>query len=266
MIKALDKRSDFLFPTQVVSGEIPDFDQIQKKLIKWIYDYKEKNVDIARISNKGGWQSARKDVFVDKGFKEFENIIIPIIGELISEFKIVKEADIVQMWINVNGKNAYIVSHSHPFADFSGVLWIKQTPKQGRFIFDNIDVGYRDATILYNIDSKYLEEKRNNGEIGSSLEAELDLECNDKILMQLNEISNELKYLFITSKVNLDLKEGENFNSEIPGLCISIKTTDLEKCARCWHHVDSLVSYGEDNICLRCEENITGKGETRFFI
>ena len=114
--------------------------------------------------------------------------------------------------------------------------------------------------------NKYLEEKRNNGEIGSSLEAELDLECNDKIFMQLNEISNELKYLFITSKVNLDLKEGENFNSEIPGLSISIKTTDLEKCARCWHHVDSLVSYGEDNICLRCEENITGKGETRFFI
>ena len=114
--------------------------------------------------------------------------------------------------------------------------------------------------------NKYLEEKRNNGEIGSSLEAELDLECNDKIFMQLNEISNELKYLFITSKVNLDLKEGENFNSEIPGLSISIKTTDLEKCTRCWHHVDSLVSYGEDNICLRCEENITGKGETRFFI
>ena len=92
------------------------------------------------------------------------------------------------------------------------------------------------------------------------------MDGNDKIFNQLNEISNELKYLFITSKVNLDLKEGENFNSEIPGLSISIKTTDLEKCARCWHHVDSLVSYGEDNICLRCEENITGKGETRFFI
>ena len=114
--------------------------------------------------------------------------------------------------------------------------------------------------------NKYLEEKRNNGEIGSSLEAELDLECNNKIFMQLNEISNELKYLFITSKVNLTLKEEENFNSEIPGLSISIKSTDLEKCARCWHHVESLVSYGEESICLRCNENITGKGETRFFI
>ena len=160
MVKALDKKSEFLFPTQVVSGQIPDFDQIQNKLIDWIYKYKNDNEDISRISNKGGWQSVRKDVFVDEGFKQFENIIIPVISELVDEYKLTSQADIVQMWINVNGENSYNVSHRHPNADLSGVLWIKQTPKQGRFIFDNMDVGYRDATILYNIDSKYLEEKR----------------------------------------------------------------------------------------------------------
>ena len=160
MVKALDKKSEFLFPTQVVSGQIPDFDQIQNKLIDWIYKYKNDNEDISRISNKGGWQSVRKDVFVDEGFKQFENIIIPVISELVDEYKLTTQADIVQMWINVNGENSYNVSHRHPNADLSGVLWIKQTPKQGRFIFDNMDVGYRDATILYNIDSKYLEEKR----------------------------------------------------------------------------------------------------------
>ena len=160
MVKALDKKSEFLFPTQIVSGQIPDFDQIQNKLIDWIYEYKENNEGIAKISNKGGWQSERKDVFVDQDFKQFENIIIPVISELVDEYKLTSQADIVQMWINVNGANSYNVSHRHPGADFSGVLWIKQTPKQGRFIFDNIDVGYRDATILYNIDSKYLEEKR----------------------------------------------------------------------------------------------------------
>ena len=36
MIKAVDKRSEFLFPTQIVAGEIPDFDQIQDKLINII--------------------------------------------------------------------------------------------------------------------------------------------------------------------------------------------------------------------------------------
>lgn len=160
MIKALDKRSEFLFPTQVVSGEIPDFDQIQDKLIKWIYEYKKNNTDIARISNKGGWQSARKDVYVDKGFQQFENIIIPIIGELISEYRITQKADIVQMWININGKGAYNVSHCHPLADFSGVIYIKQTEEQGRFVFDNMDVGYRDCSSLYFMNKDYLIEKK----------------------------------------------------------------------------------------------------------
>ena len=114
--------------------------------------------------------------------------------------------------------------------------------------------------------NKYLEEKRNNGDIGSSLEAELNLECSDKIYIQLNDISEELKYLFITSKVNLTSVESDNYSSEIPGLSISIDSCNLKKCDRCWHLVDKLVSYGEDNICLRCNENISGKGETRFFI
>ena len=160
MIKAVDKRSDFLFPTQVVSGEIPDFDQIQDKLIKWIYEYKKKNEDIARISNKGGWQSARKDVFIDDGFKQFENIIIPIIGELVDEYKLTTQADVVQMWININGKNGYNVSHRHPGADLSGVLWVKQTEDQGRFIFDNMDVGYRDASLVYTMNRDYLIQKK----------------------------------------------------------------------------------------------------------
>lgn len=160
MVKPLEKRSDFLFPTQIVSGEIPDFDQIQNKLIDWIYKYKKNNSDIARISNKGGWQSERKDVYVDEGFKQFENIIVPIIGDLVNEYRFTRQADIVQMWININGENAYNVSHRHPGADLSGVIWIKQTPEQGRFIFDNIDVGYRDASILYSMDSVYLEEKK----------------------------------------------------------------------------------------------------------
>jgi isoleucyl-tRNA synthetase len=114
--------------------------------------------------------------------------------------------------------------------------------------------------------NKFLESKRNDGVIGSSLEAELNLECSDKIFMQLNEISNELKYLFITSKVNLILKENDDFNSEIQGLNISVKLCELEKCARCWHHVEKLLPFGGDMICSRCNENIDGKGETRFFI
>ena len=160
MIKALDKSSEFLFPTQIVSGQIPEFNKIQGEIIKWIYEYKKNNQDVQKISNINGWQSAQKDVFTDEGFKKFENIFVSIIGELVSEYRFTLEANIVQMWININGANAYNVSHRHPNADLSGVIWVKQTPEQGRFIFDNMDVGYRDASILYNMSAKYLEEKR----------------------------------------------------------------------------------------------------------
>ena len=160
MITAINKKSEFLFPTQVVSGDIPNFEQIKDKIIKWIYEYKKNNKDISRISNKGGWQSSKKDVFLDEGFKPFENIIIPIISELVNEYRLVRQADIVQMWININSKNAYNVSHRHPGADLSGVIWIKQTPEQGRFVFDNMDVGYRDCNLIYAQDLKFLQENK----------------------------------------------------------------------------------------------------------
>ena len=160
MVKAINKTKDFLFPTQVVSGEIPEFEQIQDKLIKWIYKYKKENEGNANRSCIGGWQSTKKDVFTDEGFKEFHNVIIPIISELVKEFNLEKPADIVQMWININNKGAYNVSHRHPNCDLSGVIWIKQSEQQGNFVFDNMDIGYRDWNLLFNMNEIYRENNR----------------------------------------------------------------------------------------------------------
>ena len=60
------------------------------------------------------------------------------------------------MWININGANSYNVSHRHPNSILSGVLWIKQRPEMGRFVFDNMDNGYRDAMLLTNTDVNHL--------------------------------------------------------------------------------------------------------------
>ncbi len=114
--------------------------------------------------------------------------------------------------------------------------------------------------------NKFLEEKRNNGEIGSSLEAEVTLHCDDQLFMRLSEISDELKYLFITSKATLTHLEENKINTEIEGLMLSITPSDLEKCDRCWHHVEGLSNFKEDKICGRCKENIEGQGEVRSYI
>ena len=114
--------------------------------------------------------------------------------------------------------------------------------------------------------NKFLEEKRNNGEIGSSLEAEVTLHCDDQLFMRLSEVSEELKYLFITSKATLTHLGDGKTNTDIEGLMLSIKPSDMEKCDRCWHHVEELLSFNEDRICSRCKENIEGQGEVRSYI
>ena len=152
--------SEYLFPTQVVSGNISDFDTFKQDLINWIYAYKKDNEDISRISNRGGWQSLSKEIFTDKGFEPFKDKIIPCVTDLCDEFHVFRRMDLVQMWININGPCSYNVSHRHPGCELAGILWIKQTPESGRFVFDNMDVGYRDAMLLDASDRNHLFKKK----------------------------------------------------------------------------------------------------------
>ena len=153
-------KSEYLFPTQVVSGTIKNFDSFKQDLIDWIYKYKANDPGISKISNKKGWQSLSKEVFTDKGFEPFKDNLIPCMTELTNEFRVGRQMDLVQMWLNVNGPFSYNVSHRHPGSNLAGVLWIKQTPESGRFVFDNMDVGYRDAMLLNATDREHLEEKK----------------------------------------------------------------------------------------------------------
>jgi len=152
-----NKKTSFLFPKLVVSGDIENFTDIKQDLIDWIYKFKEKNSGISKISNRGGWQSESKKIFVSEGFDKFSEYIVPSITELLKSYKIEKEIRIVQMWLNVNGPNSYNVCHRHPGSDLSGVLWIKQTPESGRFVFDDID--NVDQILTTNINPQYLKEK-----------------------------------------------------------------------------------------------------------
>lgn len=152
-----NKKTSFLFPKLVVSGDIENFTDIRQDLIDWIYKFKEKNSGISKISNRGGWQSESKKIFVSEGFDKFAEYIVPSITELLKSYEIEKEIRIVQMWLNVNGPNSYNVCHRHPGSDLSGVLWIKQTPESGRFVFDDID--NVDQILTTNINPQYLKEK-----------------------------------------------------------------------------------------------------------
>ncbi len=83
-----------------------------------------------------------------------------------------------------------------------------------------------------------IEEKRSNKEIGSSLEAEIELYTNDENFKILDKL--DLAEYFITSKASL-FKNKDNKET-----VIKVKKTIGEKCPRCWKILNSK--------CVRCEE------------
>ena len=105
--------------------------------------------------------------------------------------------------------------------------------------------------------SKKLEESRNNGVIGSSLDATIKLGVNEKIYLKLLDKSDELKFIFITSECHLEKVLGDETN-------IFIEKNNNDKCDRCWHRNESVGSIPDhENLCSRCHQNIFDSGETR---
>jgi isoleucyl-tRNA synthetase len=103
--------------------------------------------------------------------------------------------------------------------------------------------------------NKALEELRNKGEIGHSLDAEVILYAEGEILGILKKYESFLSELFIVSYVTLskDKPEEGGFLSVFDGnLMIRVKRADGMKCPRCWHYSKETVKVGDDELCLRC--------------
>jgi isoleucyl-tRNA synthetase len=114
--------------------------------------------------------------------------------------------------------------------------------------------------------SKELEVLRVRGEIGSSLDAEVELHCSDSLYDTLAKVGDELRFVFITSKVSLHrLGTGAGtLPTDVDGLELNVLPSPHPKCVRCWHHRADVGSHPEHpDLCGRCVENIEGAGEIR---
>jgi isoleucyl-tRNA synthetase len=123
--------------------------------------------------------------------------------------------------------------------------------------------------------NKAIEKLRIAGELGSSLEAEVELYVKEdsQLLSRLAALKKELRFVLITSAAKLlTIKPPKQaalckINAEELGINIISTVGQKTKCARCWHR---LVDVGQDvkhpDICLRCVDNLPdGKGETRVY-
>ena len=109
-----------------------------------------------------------------------------------------------------------------------------------------------------------IEDCRNSNEIGSSLEGRVDIICNKSLYKDIENLSDELKFIFIVSECHIQHKENEDFDSTIDGYKFTVKVSKSlnSKCERCWHLNETV---GKDDkhpsICKRCIDNISGSGE-----
>ena len=105
------------------------------------------------------------------------------------------------------------------------------------------------------IANKEIENQRTAGVVGASLQAELVIHCDGAAYDALASLGDDLKFVFITSKVAL--VKGE-------GLRVEVKASAATKCERCWHYSDDVGhNPAHPTLCGRCDSNLHGTGEVR---
>ena len=116
---------------------------------------------------------------------------------------------------------------------------------------------------------KELEKSRAKGDIGSSLNAEIELYCNAEFFDVLKQLSNELHFIFITSNASVMAEHNapeEAIQTEIEGIKLKVVVSEHDKCVRCWHQRPDVGKQEEHpELCGRCVENVAGDGEHRHY-
>jgi isoleucyl-tRNA synthetase len=158
-------------------------------------------------------------------------------------------------------------------------IWDNMPGKRGESVL--LEASWYEGLFPYAVDSekweklftvreavnKELEKLRVSETIGSSLEAEIDIYCEETLSSQLNTLGDELRFVFITSYANvhpLSAKPAQAVDCD--GFWLQAKPSKHPKCVRCWHHREDVGTHSEHpELCGRCIENIVGGGEQRHY-
>ena len=104
--------------------------------------------------------------------------------------------------------------------------------------------------------NKEIEALREQGKIGASLQAEVDLYAPPAEYALLSRLQDDLRFVFITSRATLHAAGEE--------LRIEVAPTTHAKCERCWHWRDDVnADPSHPGLCGRCVSNLYGAGEPR---
>ncbi|RPF73197.1 MAG: isoleucine--tRNA ligase [Thiotrichales bacterium TMED285] len=159
----------------------------------------------------------------------------------------------------------FLIKTISPILSFTSYEFYEELyPKKGHevFMLEWEDISFElneEETKLYSIldnlrEKAYqkIEIERQKGKIKNALDADLEISLVKEHYDLIKPLEDELNKFFICS--NLILKEGKEN--------MIVEKSDFQKCIRCWHKVETV---GDDGICGRCHDNMSGNGETRFY-
>ncbi|MCX7165026.1 MAG: isoleucine--tRNA ligase [Rhodocyclales bacterium] len=108
--------------------------------------------------------------------------------------------------------------------------------------------------------SKFMEDLRTEGKIGSSLQAEVTVTAGGTKYEVLASLGDDLRFVLLCSKAVLLQWPDATADS------VEVVASAHAKCARCWHWREDV---GQDvehpELCGRCTSNLFGSGEAREF-
>ncbi|WP_047244399.1 isoleucine--tRNA ligase [Chromobacterium subtsugae] len=103
--------------------------------------------------------------------------------------------------------------------------------------------------------NKQIEELRSADKLGSSLQAEIEIDAPVALAQQLLSLGDELKFVLIVSKASV---------KEAAEVAVRVHASTHDKCERCWHYrADVGRQAGHGAVCGRCVDNLDGQGEHR---
>jgi len=120
-----------------------------------------------------------------------------------------------------------------------------------------------------------LEKLRNDGAIGSPLDAEVDVYCERDDFIRYNALGGELRFLLITSDARVHqvpqlprntvhVTHAPLHGDRAPRVAFAVKATSAVKCVRCWQRrADVGRNANHPELCGRCVVNVEGPGERR---
>ena len=133
----INVKQHLIFPTLIHEIELPLFKEVEKDLIKFVYQERKDNPKGVAHSNIGGWPSPSTPMTSG-------NIVHDTIKNYLSEYFSSKHSliegtkiDVTSLWNNINKKNNYNMMHTHPGSHLAGVFWIKTPDNCGCINFNS---------------------------------------------------------------------------------------------------------------------------------